>query len=108
MTLIDPVISLAFSIHDGKGIYALLLGSGVSRAAGIPTGWEVVLDLIRKVAHLQGESCEPDPANWYQGKFGTSPDYARLLEMLAGSPAERAHLLRAYFEPNEEEREARS
>ena len=105
MTLIDPIISLAFSIHDGKGIYALLLGSGVSRAAGIPTGWEVVLDLIRKVAHLQGENCDPDPANWYRGKFGTYPDYPRLLEMIAGSPTERAHLLKTYFEPNEEERE---
>lgn len=105
MTLIDPIISLAFSIHDGKGIYALLLGSGVSRAAGIPTGWEVVLDLIRKVAGLQDENCDPDPANWYWEKFGTYPDYARLLEMIAGSPAERARLLRTYFEPNEEERE---
>lgn len=105
MTLIDPIISLAFSMHHNKGVYALLLGSGVSRAAGIPTGWEVVLDLIRKLAHLQGESCEPDPADWYQKKFGTFPDYARLLEMLAGSPAERARLLRTYFEPNEEEKE---
>lgn len=92
-------------MHDGKGIYALLLGSGVSRAAGIPTGWEVILDLIRKIAHLQGEDCEPDPVNWYQGKFGTYPDYSRLLEMLAGSPTERARLLRTYFDPNEEERE---
>lgn len=32
------------------GTYALLLGSGVSRAAGIPTGWEVTLDLVRKAA----------------------------------------------------------
>jgi hypothetical protein len=105
MTLIDPVISLAFSMHDGKGIYALLLGSGVSRAAGITTGWEVVLDLIRKVAHLQGENCEPDPANWYRRKFDTYPHYARLLEMLASSPTERSRLLRTYFEPNDEERE---
>ncbi len=92
-------------MHESRGIYALLLGSGVSRAAGIPTGWEVVLDLIRKVAHLQHENCEPDPANWYQAKFGTSPDYTRLLEMLAGSSAERARLLSTYFEPNEEEKE---
>lgn len=105
MALIDPVISLAFSMHGSKGTYALLLGSGVSRAAGIPTGWEVVLDLIRKVAHLQGENCEPDPPKWYQEKFGTYPDYAGLLGILAGSPAERANLLRTYFEPNEEERE---
>ena len=38
----------------------LLLGSGVSRAAGIPTGWEVVIDLIRKVAALENENCDPE------------------------------------------------
>ncbi|HZX14078.1 MAG TPA: hypothetical protein VFF49_06730 [Thermodesulfobacteriota bacterium] len=59
--MIDPIISLAFSIHSKKGIYALLLGSGASRAAGIPTGWEIVLDLIRKFARTINENCEPDP-----------------------------------------------
>ncbi len=40
--MIEPIVSLAFSLHANKGVYALLLGSGVSRSAGIPTGWEVV------------------------------------------------------------------
>lgn len=105
MSLIDPIISLVFSIHDSKGVYALLIGSGVSRGAGIPTGWEVILDLIRKIAHIKGEDCEPDPENWYKEKYGLDPDYAKLLKILASSPSERAYLLKNYFEPNEEEQE---
>src|SRR6266436_1579843 len=58
MTL-DPTVALAFSMFSNKGVYAVLLGSGVSRSAAIPTGWEVVLDLIRRLAHLLGEDCEP-------------------------------------------------
>lgn len=103
--MIDPIISLAFSVHKNKGVYALLLGSGVSRSAEIPTGWEVVLDLIRQLAHLQNTDCEPDPAAWYVTQFGEEPDYSKLLEELAKSPSERSQLLRNYFEPNEEERE---
>jgi hypothetical protein len=38
--MVDPMLSLAFSVHSNKGVFALLLGSGVSRASGIPTGWE--------------------------------------------------------------------
>lgn len=34
----DPTTQLAFSMFENKGVYALLLGSGVSRSAGIPTG----------------------------------------------------------------------
>ena len=50
MRSIDPVHSLAFSIQANPGVYAVLVGSGVSRTAKIPTGWEIILDLIRKLA----------------------------------------------------------
>jgi hypothetical protein len=93
------------SMHANPGVYALLLGSGVSRAAKIPTGWEVVLDLARKLATLVGEECEPDPAAWYRGKFGRDPDYAELLDAIGKTPTERQQLLRAYFEPSADERE---
>lgn len=103
--MIDPTTILAFSMHKYKGIYALLVGSGISRAAGIPTGWEVVLDLTRQVAIAQGKDAGNDPAAWYRETFGKEPDYSELLAALAKSPAERSQLLRPYFEPqNDEER----
>lgn len=42
--VLDPMIALATSAHASPGVYALLLGSGVSSATGIPTGWQVVTD----------------------------------------------------------------
>lgn len=102
--MIDPMVSLAFAVYSNKGAYALLLGSGISRASGIPTGWEVVLDLVRKVAKLEGEDCEPDPADWIRKKHGAEPDYSKLLYGIAKTPTERQQLLRGYFEPTEDER----
>lgn len=103
--MIDPLISLAFSVYSNKGVYALLLGSGISRAAGIPTGWDVVVDLIQKVAALEGQDTSADPEGWYTQRFGETPDYSKLLDALAKSPPERQQLLRGYFEPTEKERE---
>lgn len=103
--MIDPVHSLSFSIQANRGVYAVLLGSGISRAAGIPTGWEITLDLVRKLATLHGEACEPEPERWYLDRFGKAADYSDLLDSLAKTPAERQQLLRAYWEPNERERE---
>ena len=103
--MIEPIISLAFSLHSHKGAYALLLGSGVSRSAGIPTGWEIVLDLIRKLARLRGENCEPEPEAWYKATFGEDAHYSKLLDSIAKSGAERQQLLKGYFEPTEEDRE---
>jgi hypothetical protein len=103
--MIDPVLTLAMSMHSAKGVYALLLGSGVSRSSAIPTGWDVVLDLIRKLAHANGESCAPDPEAWYKSLAGSEPDYSDILDQLTKSSAERNLLLRSYFEPTEEDRE---
>jgi hypothetical protein len=103
--VIDPIDSLTFSLHANKGAYALLLGSGVSRAARIPTGWEVVEDLIRRLAVIRREECEPDPATWYETTFERQPTYSGLLESLGRSQLERQQLMRGYFEPNEQERE---
>ena len=49
------LVRLSFSIYENPGVYALLIGSGVSRVAEVPTGWEITLDLIRRVALAQGE-----------------------------------------------------
>lgn len=103
--LTDPLLKLSFFLHSSPGVYALLLGSGVSRAAGIPTGWEVTIDLIRSVAKLEGEDSEPSPEDWYEKKFGKFPEYAKLLEQVAKTPSERNSLLRRHFEPTDEERE---
>ena len=99
--MIDPLVSLAFSVQSNKGVYALLLGSGVSRSAQIPTGRDIVLDLTRKLAILEGEDCEPDPAAWYKSTFGEDPDYSKLLSQVVYSAPERRELLRPYFEPTE-------
>ena len=105
MRSIDPIHSLALSIQANPGVYAVLVGSGVSRAAKIPTGWEITLDLIRKLAEITGEICESDPGRWYLEKFGTEASYSDLLNQVAKTPSERQRLLRAHFEPTEEERE---
>jgi hypothetical protein len=106
IVLIDPILSLAVSMHAQKGVYALLLGSGVSRSAQIPTGWEVLLDLASHLAAVSGEDYRGEAAaSWYKTKYGDAPDYSRLLDALAATPAERQQLLRGYFEPTQEEAE---
>jgi hypothetical protein len=99
---IDPLVSLACSIQAKKGVYALLLGSGVSRTSGIPTGWEITLDLIKKMAVLYGENEVTDPVKWYTEKYESDPDYSYILDKLAKTPVERNNLLKAYFEPSDD------
>ena len=100
----NPLVALASSLHAGPRTFALLLGSGISTGAGVPSGWDVVLDLIRRYAVLQGDDASEDPVSWYRGHAAGDPNYSELLAGLAPSPVDRRNLLKQYFEPTEENR----
>ena len=104
---IEPDLRLAIALHNSPGVYALLLGSGLSSAAGILTGWQVILDLIRQLAAAQDVDLANDEETeaWYRETYNQEPDYSDLLDALTSTSAERQALLRGYFEPTDEERE---
>lgn len=102
----NALTTLAFSIYSNKGTYTLLLGAGISRSSGIPSGWDIVIDLLKKLAALNGENDLPDYEQWYNDKFGKAVDYSSLLGELVKTPTERVNLMKSYFEPTEEEAES--
>lgn len=99
---IDPLLTLASAIYRSPGVYALLLGSGISRSAGVPTGWEVVTKLLEQLAALE-RAAPSDVFEWYRERGG-EPDYSKLLEELAPSAGDRQRLLQPHFEATEDER----
>lgn len=103
---LDPLTQLASVIHAGRGSYALVIGSGCSRGAGIPTGWDIALDLVRRVAVAEGIPAPEDPVAWYSEHHGEDPGYSQVLELLASSTGDRQALLDPYFEPSADDREA--
>lgn len=98
----EKLMSLSFSIEANKGVYALLLGSGISYSAGIPTGWGVLKELCRRIMLVDG-SGEQDEIKWYEAKFGKPPLYDEVIGMLAKTSSERNGLLKEFFEPTEED-----
>lgn len=104
-SFIDPMTQVAFAVHQNKGVFALLLGSGISRAAEIPTGWEITLDLIRRVAEPKSAKDEPDWEKYYVETEGKEPDYSDLLGKLATTQSERRSTLHGYIEPSGTDRE---
>jgi hypothetical protein len=100
------------ALHSQPGVFALLVGSGTSTGAGVPTGWGVIKDLVRKAAAAEGStSVGADPTDaeveqwWIAHGDGTDLGYSALLEALGLTPAARSALIRGYFEPTEEDRQ---
>lgn len=111
---LTPQIMLAAAMHAQPGVYAVLLGSGVSTGAGIPTAWGVVQELLRRVAAASNpgdadaaERAAADPEEWWQAHGdGRALGYSSLLAALAPTPATRQGLLAAFFQPTDDDREA--
>lgn len=102
--MIQPDVAVAFAVHENPKAFALLLGSGVSRSAMIPTGWEITLDLVRRVGRLQGAEEQADWAAWHQSTTGQPPSYSELLDRLSHGPDERRAILHSYIEASSEDR----
>ena len=96
---------LAFGLQSSPGAYVVLLGAGASMGAGVPSAWGVQEELIRRLALAEGQD-EAEPFAWYQDRYGKPSTYDDLLAVLTHTPEERQALLRGFFEPTEEEREA--
>lgn len=100
---IEPIDSLSLTLHHSPGVQALLLGSGISRSAGVPTGWEITLDLVRRIGSVQGVSDQQDWAAWYRETYKKEPSYSEILDAVAAAPAERRSVIHAYIEAQDGE-----
>ncbi len=96
--------TLAFSIYSNKGAYALLLGAGISKASGLPSGWDIVTDLLKKLAAQNKVSDSENLEEWFREKYGCPVGYSSVLQELAKTQTERVGLMKPYFEPVGEER----
>lgn len=99
-------------MHAQPGVYAVLLGSGVSTGAGIPTGWGIIKELVGRVAAASNpadptaaDAARENPEKWWNDHGEGELGYATLLEQLAPTPAARQGLLQEFFEPSAEEKE---
>jgi hypothetical protein len=97
--------ALATSMFAAPGVYAFLVGSGLSTAAGILTGERIVDDLISNIARQRGvaeSDYVDDPRAWWLLETGRDVRYDELLEEVAPTDAARQALLRRYFESRDD------
>ena len=102
---IERLTTLAFSMYSNCGAYALLLGSGISCAARIPSGWKVEENLIQQLALTRGVAEVDDWHQWYEATYDEPASYSALLEALAKTPTERVQMMTSFFEQSDEEKE---
>jgi hypothetical protein len=102
---LDPIVSATVAIAEAPGSYAFLLGAGVPRDAGVPTGREVFWLTVGALYRLEQETSETpseDELNgWLAETERSELNYSSLLELLAPTQEERRAYLAQFFEGRE-------
>jgi hypothetical protein len=92
--LVDPFVVLAASLHYDRGAYAVLIGSGMSTAAGIPTGWDLTTQLAELEARHQDGQVPDDIEAWWAANKPGPLGYSSVVEAIAPTLGQRQALLR--------------
>lgn len=95
---LEPRLRLAWALRSGPGNYAVLLGAGVSRGAGVLTAWEVLSTLVQRAQVVAEPSSSLAPIQWWAETFGREPTYPAVLAAVGASIAERRAILAEFFE----------
>jgi hypothetical protein len=94
----DEVVGMAMALNGRPKAYALLVGSGLSSAAGVPTGWQIVQQLITELASATDGVVPSDPEEWFGERYGEAPTYGGVVEKVAASPDDRHALLERFLD----------
>lgn len=98
---INSIIPLSYNLADGRKKYVLFCGAGVSKDAGVPTGWDILLETLRHIrcqeAGKSKEYTNEEMEAYYDEKYKEST-YAEIIGSLFPSIEEQRCFLKKKFE----------
>ncbi|WP_160329508.1 SIR2 family protein [Methanofollis ethanolicus] len=105
----DGVVPVAYAMHASPKRYALLLGAGISVAAGLPTASDVSGNMILAIARGRGEEIERGENNkvclaWFKDTFGEPATFQRLMRELGISEENRKDGLKKFIYKTDDDR----
>ncbi len=102
---INPIFSLAVNLAAKPKTFVLFCGAGVSKDAGIPTGWDVVLDTVRKIYMQKHEGrtvSQEQLESWYLSDPKLKDmKYSQILHLLFPSMEQKRTYLKQFFDGKE-------
>lgn len=95
----NPLVKLAASALPGEKRYVLLAGAGVSKDAGIPTAWDLMLKTasLLYAGEVDNIDSRPDLERWFETSSYAQSTYAELMEQLYPNPVEQQAFLSQFL-----------
>ena len=99
----NPIVKLAASALAGERKYVLFAGAGVSKDAGIPTAWDLMLKTAGLLYAADSEVVNPSVnlEDWFIGSKYAQMEYSELIEKLYPSYPDQQDFLKGYLDKYE-------
>lgn len=98
---INPIISLAYNMADCSQKYVLFIGAGVSKDAGVPSGWDILIQTLQRMILQEDEGkrnvTKEDVEKFYKDKFEEKFGYSNIIGQLFPSNEEQRDYLKSFF-----------
>lgn len=96
----NPLIQLAASALPGEKKYVLFAGAGVSKDAGVPTAWDLMLETAKLLYCADGKAAKPSSkeiSDWFLLSKYAEMSYADLIGAVYTSSPEQQAFLRKFL-----------
>ncbi len=102
---LNPLIPLAVNLADCRKRFLLFIGSGVSKDAGVPTGWDILIDTLGKIYSQEhnGQTLSyQDIEDWYKNERSLrNLGYSEILDFMCKGQEQKRQYLNDYFKDKE-------
>lgn len=96
----NNITRLASILKKNPRSYVLLLGSGVSSNAGIPTAWELTMKMVRELMS-DDERVDSEPEKWFKEKYDQEVSFQNVLTQTTNNKNEKRNLIYHDFRDKE-------
>lgn len=102
----DPIVKLAASAEPGEKKYVLFAGAGVSKDAGIPTAWDLMLNTASLLYFSDNKEADPkldrcEIEDWFLKSEYANRQYAELMGLLYPNYPDQQAFLKKYLNGHE-------
>ena len=103
LILMNPIIKLAASALPGEKKFILFAGAGVSKDAGVPTAWELMLKTARLFYAQEntGDFSDAEVNEWFKTCKYAQMEYSELIRELYPTISEQRNFLDKWLGSNE-------
>ena len=101
----NPLLPLITNLSNQKREYVLFAGAGLSKDAGVKSGWDILIETLKQI-YIDEKKITELPKNYYEEiqdwylkhKSLNKLGYSEILEILYKGDIERREYLRQFFE----------